>query len=276
MQLRKRKRVNYLKPVAIVDLPTKLVKVETETKDVKDIPLITRKSKKVRTKLSSKPPILKRPSYRNISQPEIIKKYPGVTDLQSFLATLDKMVPIQDNLYYKDLKVPKFLGPVGYESLRLPDDISKLKIISRQVKNLIDTINEVEKEETGILEGSKTKYTPAPTQKKVLLQLKQLNKLGKVSDDSTLNHIANIHGINISDIKDIRTIKYNTTDGSKLTVNPSVIDRNEVKLISRRLNKPLLREKNNLLTWPAKSRKKKSAESSSNSKFANVPLYNSV
>ncbi|CCD25103.1 uncharacterized protein NDAI_0E02860 [Naumovozyma dairenensis CBS 421] len=75
--------------------------------------------------------------------------------------------------------------------------------------------------------------------------------------------VALIHNIDISDLSDLRPI-------------PSPMF-NEVRSISKRLDKPLQKERNHLLTWPVKQlnkKKKNRTRDDTNGIFDDVPLYN--
>lgn len=300
MQLRKRKRVDYsghikqepqddaiLNFLGITYEEPKEPEPEKELKR-KNIPL-TNSTRKSRARKILKNVIiqgesispsmkfvsLKRPSYESLSDynNEDDSVLP-ITSLQEFLRTLDRLIPIQDKLYYKNLTGPKFLGPKNFESLRLPSDIQNLQNIGTNLKQLIEL--KIESENSQAHNALSTSYTPTIKTYNEK-QIRSLNNLKHFSDNDMVNKVAWIHNINTLDIKELKHIS------NKNMLDSSFVNIGEVKAISRKLDKRLIRERDMLLEWPTKTKRKKKRtnpeaqnKNDSDHKFANVPLFNSV
>ena len=66
-----------------------------------------------------------RPLYKNRSNDQFDQdlKIQSISKLNNYSITLDKLIDMQDKLYYKGLKSAQYLGPKDFERLRLPGDI---------------------------------------------------------------------------------------------------------------------------------------------------------
>lgn len=214
MELRKRKRVVY-KP---------------KPRARRSVPLTTTRS---RAKVCQTRP-LQRPCFHNKAQkPGSLMDVRFYRDVQD---DLERLVKLQEGLYYNDLKVPKWLGPSKEcRMLKLPDDLKIYNDISRDLSFLVDEIT-----------------TDRSTPYKERLPAPPVN-----SDDSkAIRKLAQTFNIDIRDI----------SDGLQ---NNNCSPRIEIQSISRKLEKPLLKDRDTLRKWPSKPRKKDGVHSN----FAKVPLF---
>lgn len=150
--------------------------------------------------------------------------------------SLQRLIELQDDLYYKDLKVPKLLGPTKeYRLVRLPDDIQNFKSINKDISLLIQNIESVDQP----------------------VVMKPLPSPHSVDNGPTsIERLANIYRIDIRDISESLNNKKHSS-------------RVEVQSISRKLEKPLLKGRDTALEWPAKPRRRDAKRS----RFGNVPLF---
>ncbi|CCF58251.1 hypothetical protein KAFR_0E00970 [Kazachstania africana CBS 2517] len=305
MQLRKRKKVDYssmdedhdeqlgvevpdVKSAGDDTIRSYLPRVKTEAKDI-PLQIIPRRNKPLLR--ISKPVVqsqgrvsnvkivkLKRPSFLDRNDVDDDSRIVDVEMLESHAARLDRLIVLQNELYYKDLTGPKYMGPKHFEALRLPSDIKNLRRISQGLQTLISHRKKLE------ANADATETYVSKTSPGSMSHLMGLNNLTRFTKEEILNQISRIHNIDITDIKDIKDIKYGPGDRAKNVANgvdlldSNHININEVKSISRKLDKELMKERDNSLAWPAKGKKKfKHSKKQANNrptKFQNIPLYN--
>ena len=225
---------------------------------------------------------LQRPPYKSqvdYSNEEGEKILPS--KMHAFSKSLEKWIPVQDDLYYKTLNCPKFLGPKGAETLRLPSDIDILRDIASGLKVMIDYNTKTKLiDEDFMSEGRSpldTVYKPLISEKR-MQSVRDVSQIKSITDFEVVDRIARIHDINIVDIKGIRQTTI------KPILDSTFINRNEVNAISKKLDKKLLKERNTDLPWPTKVKKKKTKTAKNKSsysggkrpRFADVVLYNSA
>ncbi|SMN21218.1 similar to Saccharomyces cerevisiae YPL068C Protein of unknown function [Maudiozyma saulgeensis] len=205
-----------------------------------------------------------------------------ISELNQFSRTLDKLIPVQRDLYYLDLKGPKYLGPKNFETLKLPSDINNLQNISNELKQFINYREEAKVREEDLKNDpskiNEASYNPIITKEK-MEGIKVLSKFEDIPGFEIIDRLAQIHNINIRDIHGLRQANI------KPMLDSNFINKNEVNSISRRLDKKLQKERNNNLAWPTKIKKKKTQtkknkakdeNSSSKLRFSNIQLFNSV
>ncbi|QLL32590.1 hypothetical protein HG536_0D01120 [Torulaspora globosa] len=148
---------------------------------------------------------------------------------------LERLVKLQEKLYYDDLKVPKLLGPSEEcRMLKLPDDLRIYREISNDLSFLIDEISTERA-------ASYTERLPPPC---------------LVGDDAnSIRKIAQMYSIDIRDISDSLQ-------------NSGCPSRLEIQSISRKLEKPLLIGRDTFRKWPSKPKKRDGKQA----KFSKVPL----
>lgn len=203
-----------------------------------------------------------------------------IQELKLFSNTLEKLIPIQQKLYYDDLNGPQFLGPRNFETLKLPSDIQKLKNISSGVSDFVQYKESVENVENLLNTNPDASvdivYTPTITDER-LKEIKMLSQFRDIPEYDMVDRLANIHSINIKDTKCIRNLNI------KQNLDSNFINKNEVNVISKRLEKKLQKERNNNVTWPNKIKLKKIQKQQKQSgnpdltrkiRFIDVPLFN--
>lgn len=297
MQLRKRKRVDYSsttiktepsangtilqKIVPGTRLNNKPVHMRSTTKTSAKAPHANQDStNNIALRLGSV--ALKRPTYKSrvdYHNEENQKILPS--EMKTLSESLDKWIPVQDKLYYKTLNCPKFLGPKGAETLRLPSDIDILRNIATDLKAMIEYSAKVRLIEDDVLSDGRppldTIYKPLINDRR-MESIREVSLIKSISDFEVVDRIARIHDINIVDIKSIRQTTI------KPILDSTFINRNEVNSISRKLDKKLLKERNTDLPWPNKVKKKKTKTANNQSnysggkrpRFADVALFNSA
>lgn len=225
--------------------------------------------------------VLTRPFYK--SQTNYRDERSSITPIQKLRDisnTLEKLIPIQQNLYYDNLSGPQFLGPRNFETLKLPSDIQKLKNISSGVNDFIQYKESVENVEEKLKVNpdavTDTVYTPIITEER-LKEIRMLSQFQNVPEYDMIDRLANIHGINIKDTNCIRHLNI------KQNLDSNFINKNEVNVISKRLEKKLQKERNNNVAWPNKMKLKKIQKQQKQSgnpdlsrkiRFIGVPLFN--
>lgn len=248
--------------------------------------------------------VLERPSMKtNFNLQETAE---SIDTMELYSKNLERLIDLQYELYYKDLKKPELLGPKNFESLKLPNDLVTLRNIQYGWTKLVEDLKKIEMNKvdidnhTSVMDNNfnNSEYLSncdLTTLNSLLIlnnKLKTENVNGtyynsntvnnngiKNDDNSLINAISKIHNINCDNLKDLKS-KTLTPDG-KVNFDPNFIDPNEIKIISKKIDKPLLREKNNNLNWPNKIKKKKIRGKSAQSmdidnptlRFRDVPLF---
>lgn len=241
---------------------------------------------------------LKRPALKTVESrqdKDNIETVP-IHCLENYSKDLNRLIKLQQNLYYQDLKTPRLLGPRYFKHLKFPDDMLNLQKISCSLEELVSyrkiIDNEGEHTETHDCIDETSQYLSVSDQQKLVSIVKQKN-LDKLNEEDITLLIANIHGIDSNLVRDLKCNNLYIND--KIHFDPDYINVSELKSICRKVDKPLLRERNNNLSWPSRMRKKKhksknsdnSEENDTNTnpgikenhpsfKFHNIPLFNSI
>ena len=165
----------------------------------------------------------KKPNF--LSSPKINSNTPSIEKLDKQCTNLKTLIALQTNTYYKDLNCPKFMGTENYEILRLPSDVKLFSTITTQLENLVNMCQ--------------SSYNESDNDFKTNTMLNV-----DTGRNITIYDLAKLHQIDISDIKD--TI-----------IASNYSDRLNLKVINRILDKPLIRNKDSRIRWPAKPKRKK-------------------
>lgn len=308
MQLRTRKKVDYSanadstpsntkskkaavlktrKPKSAMNLKTTSSPATGQRNNINKLNNIPKKNRKNITKKDEelnkkmKNVTLTRPFYK--SQTDYTDEGHAITtiqELKNFSSTLEKLIPLQQKLYYEDLDGPQFLGPRNFETLKLPSDIQKLKDISSGVNDFVQYKESVEKVENMLKENPDAAadfvYKPTITEER-LKEIRMLSQFKDIPEYDMVDRLANIHNININDIKCIRNLNI------KQNLDSNFINKNEVNVISKKLEKKLQKERNNGVSWPNKIKLKKIQKQQKQTgnpdltrkiRFIGVPLFN--
>ncbi|CCK67890.1 uncharacterized protein KNAG_0A02010 [Huiozyma naganishii CBS 8797] len=187
---------------------------------------------------------------------------------------LNKSIHRQNQLFYAGLKEPKLMGMKHLENLKVPNDIHMLAKISQGLQEMIQIRESLERQKT--LPPMQT----APekgirSQQLVQLLLRGVRFRGKIEEATSL--VAQLHQIDTSYVRDVRLGNLPNAG----TIDPNYINLNELKAIGKRIDRPLLKERNNNLNWPQRPKKKQKTTQNWNDmqtaqKFAKVSLYNIV
>lgn len=304
MELRKRKRVDYNNPK-----PGLRVKNEREEDHVPPV----KKAKKTaiaKTLTVPTPPqigkdneledtnkvkhiinnvVLQRPPLNSdTTKVEEDNQVASIETLQGYLTELNRLTQLQQKLYFQDLRKPQMLGPKHFKHLKFPDDMMNLGKISHGLNDLIKYRILLDKQDLQQEEYQCTQLS-ADRQRK-LVSIATHKDIGKVNSEDVTALIATIQGIDSSQVRDVKCNKLYIN--GKINFDPDYVNINEIKSICKKIDKPLLREKNNNLTWPTRMQKKKINKTTKNGsntnsnpnpkdphpayKFRNVPLFNSI
>lgn len=198
---------------------------------------------------------LKRPCYKSVKERDDENLQSDTTIYKESLKGLRRLIRIQNDLYYKDLTIPKYMGPSkNFQLLRIPNDLKTLKDISKDLEFLLKEMTTPTTTTT-----NSNEYRLSSSSEKVAQSL--LSYTGSLHDHpSLICRLAELHDIDIRDISD--TLINKTSNSSS---------KNEIKSITKKLDKPLIKAKDNSLRWPTKPTKKQ--QLLNNSRFNNVPLY---
>ncbi|CAL9732689.1 hypothetical protein MOUN0_O03686 [Monosporozyma unispora] len=307
MELRKRKRVDYNNPKSVVEL-----KSEGEEKHApivkKTKKTVMNNSNTVSTSSSTTPGDMSNTlentqNVKHIINNVVLQRPPLKTDtnkvqqdnqtasietLQEYLSDLSRLTQLQQGIYFEDLKEPQMLGPKHFKHLKFPDDMMNLRKISHGLNDLIKYRAMLE-EQGSQAEEYHSKQLSEDRQRK-LVSIATHKDIGKVNSEDVTALIATIHGIDSTQVRDIKCNRLYIN--GKINFDPDYVNINEIKSICKKIDKPLLREKNNNLTWPTRMKKKKinkivrnkpndnsepnPKESHPAYKFRNVPLFNSI
>lgn len=256
--------------------------------------------------------VLERPSMK--TNFELEETIDSIDTMEFYSKNLARLIDLQYEIYYKNLKKPALLGPKKFESLKVPNDIINLKKIHSGWLQLVEDLKKIETEKARIDLGMNNcfdtpEYLPNCDMNKINdlivlsseVETRKLEEKYKSSslyntngnlnqpmiqnnatvneEDTLITAVSKIHGINCDNLKEIKS-KNLTVDG-KVNFDPNFIDPNEIRTISRKIDKPLLREKNNNLNWPNKIKKKKIRGKDTHPmeidnptlKFRDVPLF---
>lgn len=244
---------------------------------------------------------LKRPTLKTVDLPqdnENIETVP-IQCLEKYKKDLNRLIKLQQELYYKNLKTPRLLGPKHFRHLKFPDDMINLQKISYSLEELVHYRKMMEKRNVAgnndyiddTLQYSSTHLSTENRQK--LISIAKHKDNDKLNDEDATALIANIHGIDSSIVRDIKC--NNLYIDGKINFDPDYINISELKSICKKIDKPLLRERCNNLSWPSRMKKKKhkpkngdiNEENNANPvldinekhpsyKFHNIPLFNSI
>lgn len=194
----------------------------------KPAPVATRPLAKVRELRA-----LQRPCFRRGSEGRDLSR--DVSFYHDVQNELERLVKLQERLYYDDLKVPKLRGASEEcRMVRLPDDLRIYREISKDLSFLIEEIST----ERAI---SCPERLPPPSVAS--------------NDANAIRKIAQMYSIDIRDI-------------SESLQNSSCPSRLEIQSISRKLEKPLVMGRDTFRKWPSKPKKRDSSQA----RFSKVPL----
>lgn len=192
---------------------------------------------------------LKRPCYKSMEQQDDENLHGDIAFYKESLKGLKRLIRIQNDLYYKDLTVPKYMGPSkNFQLLRIPNDLKTLKDISKDLEYLLKEMSNT----------NTTEHQSSSSEKVAQALLSYTDT--QHDHPSLICRLAELHDIDIRDISDTLINKTNSCS-SKI----------EMKSITKKLDKPLIKAKDNSLRWPSKPTKKQRLLK--NSRFNNVPLY---
>ncbi|CAL9738186.1 hypothetical protein MOSE0_N05226 [Monosporozyma servazzii] len=305
MELRKRKRVDYNNPKSVVRIKNEVEvdPVPTVKKPAKkpvieksitvapslqaDIDNISDSTNKVKHIINNV--VLQRPPLKSDAiKVEEDNQVASIETLQGYLGDLARLTQLQQKLYFQDLRKPQMLGPKHFKHLKFPDDMINMGKISHGLSELIKYRTLLDEQ------GSKQEeYHCAQLsedRQRKLVSIATHKDIDKVNGEDVTALIATIQGIDSNQVRDVKCNKLYIN--GKINFDPDYVNINEIKSICKRIDKPLLREKNNNLTWPTRMQKKKvnkitknlSKEKSNPNpkephpayKFRNVPLFNSI
>lgn len=292
MQLRKRKRVDYTgknlapDPSATTIIPTIVVpKRRKLTKPGMIGPAIPSTTTTLGASNIIIPRPLQRPSFRNSAESLSHDDGLGVIPVLEIQQSLSSLIKRQESLFYKDLKRPTLVGLKNFEMLRLPNDLQLLQNIVNLLQSF-DQLNSCNsKARPASIAGSKA-FSQAHSNnlKKLFVEKKHLfshpNRSSTAHQNDVLIHeIANLHSINLIDLLNLEM--YNSTSHANNTGSQTTANSMTVNSIVKKLDKPILKERNNALMWPHKSRfKAKKNQSSQNDSSlvnnTNITLYNDI
>lgn len=241
---------------------------------------------------------LKRPALKTVNSHQDINNIETIpiVCLENYLKDLNRLIKLQQKLYYQNLKTPRLLGPKHFKHLKFPDDMINLRKISYNLEKVVSYRKLIDKEDETARShdyiNDTSQYSSVLDQQKLISIAKQ-ESLDKLNEEDATLLIANIYGIDSSLVRDLKC--NNLYINGKIHFDPDYINMSELKSICRKIDKPLLREKSNNLLWPSRIRKKKHKSKNSNNneenntnidadikekhpsyKFHNIPLFNSI
>lgn len=241
---------------------------------------------------------LKRPALKTVNSHQDINNIETIpiVCLENYLKDLNRLIKLQQKLYYQNLKTPRLLGPKHFKHLKFPDDMINLRKISYNLEKIVSYRKLIDKEDETARShdyiNDTSQYSSVLDQQKLISIAKQ-ESLDKLNEEDATLLIANIYGIDSSLVRDLKC--NNLYINGKIHFDPDYINMSELKSICRKIDKPLLREKSNNLLWPSRIRKKKHKSKNSNNneenntnidadikekhpsyKFHNIPLFNSI
>ncbi|CAI4836058.1 AGK_G0055580.mRNA.1.CDS.1 [Saccharomyces cerevisiae] len=291
MQLRKRKRVDYSGRNQTSDPPS------TTTAAVPSI-IVPKKRKVVAQNMVSPairattttlgtsniiiPKPLQRPKFHNsasLSSPDDDPEKISVLEVQKNLSNLIKR---QQRLFYKDIHKPTLAGLKNFEMLRLPNDLKLLQ----NIVNLLYSFEQLNSDsKTRPVTTSKLKASSqahSDKLKKMLAERKppfsHPSHSGTAYHNDIIHEIANLHSISLVDLINLEV--YNNNCHTNNTALQTTANSLTLNSIIKKLDKPILKERNNSLVWPHKSRfKAKRNQPSPGQSLINntdITLYNDV
>ncbi|EJS41367.1 YPL068C [Saccharomyces arboricola H-6] len=289
MQLRKRKRVNYTgrklasDPSSTTTIPSIVVpKRRKLSKPEMAAPAMPNISATLNPSNIIIPKPLQRPKFRNItiSSSHDEREMVPVLEVQK---TLTNLIKRQEHLFYKDLHKPTLVGLKNFEMLRLPNDLQLLQ----NIINLLHSFDQLNKDSK--VRPVSTTLPKAFSQvhsnnlKKLVAEKKLLpnhpNHDGITRQNDTIIHeIADLHSITLIDLLNLEM--YNNIGHTNSSVSQTTGNSMTVNSIIKKLDKPILKERNNTLVWPHKSRfkakKNQSSQNGSLTSNTNLTLYNDI
>ncbi|CCH62638.1 hypothetical protein TBLA_0H03565 [Henningerozyma blattae CBS 6284] len=210
-------------------------------------------------------PHLQRPSYHTT---HIQRHLPEVQ--KNIIANIPRTIEAIDShlsRFYSGNNIPAYLDTSQLELIRLPSDSYYYNNIQSELSTLFNILFQ-----DSISLDTNVPNTSNYNQK---FRFNSLPK-GQINIDSISNHY-NIDLLQLSSLFNLSNNE-SITDNNSTTINPMNIPiqqkyKNEIKSINRKLDKPLIKEKNNNLIWPDKlyslKQKQKKLTSNNNTSIKN-------
>lgn len=267
MQLRKRKRVDYTGRNSTSEPPS----TTTTTTIIPSI--VVPKKRKLATPNMINSAILSTttaPSTSNIIIPKPLQRpkfhnstssFPPDDDFEKISVSevqknLSNLIKRQQSLFYKDIHKPTLVGMKNFEMLRLPNDLELLQNIVNLLNSFEQLKSDSKKRPASIASSKVFSQTHSDKLKKLLVEkkplLNHLNHNGTSHQNDIIHEIANLHSINLIDLLNLEM--YNGNCHTNNTVLQTTANSLTVSSIIKKLDKPILKERNNSLIWPHKSR----------------------
>ncbi|CAI4053381.1 hypothetical protein SKDZ_16G2030 [Saccharomyces kudriavzevii ZP591] len=290
MQLRKRKRVDYTgrklasDPPATTTIPSIVVPKKrrlAKTNMITPVALSASGTLSPSNIIIPKP--LQRPKFRNNADPSSQDDLLGIIPVLEVQRSLSNLIERQEGLFYKDLRKPTLVGLKNFEMLRLPNDLQLLQNIVKLLYSF-DQLNSDSKVISASTASSKA-FSQAHSNKLKKLIAEKKPLLSHSNHDSTthqndiiIHEIAKLHSINLIDLLNLEM--YNNTSHAINTVSQTTANSMTVNSIIKKLDKPILKERNNTLAWPHKTRfktkKNQPLQNGSLTNNTNITLYNDI